>query len=71
VADYPRTPLVGELETLVGKEQWLALTVDLIHEMYGEDLPDDELQAKIAARLDILHHNGLVPRTLPKRVRRG
>jgi len=68
---YPLTPVVGELERLVGKEQWLALVVDLLRAQLGEDVATDErIRAEVAARLDVLHANGLVPRTVPARLPR-
>lgn len=69
--DYPLNADVGELEVLIGKHQWLAIAVDLIREQHGEDISDEDLQAKLVARLDILHTAHLVPRTVPKRVRRS
>lgn len=67
---YPLTPAVDELARLVGKEQWLALVVDLLREFEGPDLDDQTLRRLIVDRLDILHSAGLVPRTVPARVAR-
>lgn len=68
--DYPLNAVVGELETLVGKGQWLAIAVDLARQLIGEDTSREELQAFFASRLDILRINGLVPRSLPARISR-
>lgn len=67
--DYPYTSVVGELATLVSKEQWLALTVDLVREQVGEDVADEALQAFVVRRLDVLKNAGVVPRSVPARVR--
>lgn len=71
-ATYPLTSAVGELAGIVGKEQWLALVVDLLTAQLGEDVATDErVQAEITARLDLLHSNRLVPRTVPARLPRA
>lgn len=63
---YPTSPAVGpNLLARVGKEQWLALVVDLLREYEGPELSDDRLQGLIAQRLDVLHAAGIVPRSVP------
>lgn len=64
---YPYTAAVGyDLRDDLGKEQWIALTVDLIRASLGEDADTDAIRAEIVDRIDVLHGNGIVPRTLPK-----
>lgn len=70
-ASYPYTPVVGELAGLVGKEQWLALVVDLFRVQLGEDVTEERIREEIATRLDVLHTAGLVPRTVPPRFPRA
>lgn len=62
--------MAGELATLVVKQQWLALVVDLVRERNGEGISDEEVQAFVARRLDVLKDAGVVPGTVPKRVPR-
>lgn len=64
---YPYTQAVGyDLRDDLGKEQWIALTVDLIRASIGEGADSDAIRAEIVERVDILYANGIVPRTLPK-----
>lgn len=63
--DYPTNPVVGALEEKVCKHQWLALAVDFVREQIGEDAPDEAVQAVIVRRLDTLHRNKIVPRSVP------
>lgn len=65
--DYPDFGRLGELAEVLSKGHLAALVVDLFHQLYGEDLPDNQLRAIVADRTDTLFDNNLVPNKLPKR----
>lgn len=71
-ANYPLTAVVGyELFGALSKDHLAALAVDLVREQGGETIPDEEIQARLVSRLDILAVNGLVPRSVPARFPRA
>lgn len=69
--DYPLTrPLSFDVERWLSKGAALSIIVDMLRAEHGENLISMEISGLIADRLDILHHNGLVPRKLPRSVPR-
>ncbi|MGI5507451.1 hypothetical protein [Lentzea sp. CA-135723] len=68
-SDYPYMDSLGEMAELASKGHFATLAVDLARQIYGEDLPDEQLQGLLTARLDTLAAPGnkAVPSTMPKR----
>lgn len=62
---YPLSWILGEdLRHDMVKDQWIALVVDMMRSMHGEDVSADVMRADILQRMDALHGSGNVPRTL-------
>lgn len=65
---YPTNFVVGvDLHDAVSKDAWIALAVDLLRQLFGDNLSDEEVRALLVERLDILKQNGIVPTRAPMR----
>lgn len=69
--DNPTNDVIGDdMHRKISKDMYAALAVDFLRQLMGDGLSDGEVRALLAERLDILHANAIVPRTLPQRFSR-